>query len=164
MRFQYPPLLLPRAAGELISPRDAWLPDGGVNGRNPPRFSAGEDWPREGWLKLRWLSVRIVPVLAGPELERAELPGALNERSEPDCVPMPREAGAELRFPKPLGSRFEIPALGRCIPLLAPRAVNSPLERPPAGIAPTWFCAIDCRRFEVCCWNDAGRAVLLCEP
>ena len=25
-----------------------------------------------------------------------------------------------------------------------------------------WFCCIVCRRLAVCCWNDTGRATLLC--
>lgn len=58
-----------------------------------------------------------------------------------------------------------VPALGFCIELeaFAPRKPAEPaaLARPPAGIAPTWFCAIDCRRLAVCCWNDAGRDMLL---
>jgi hypothetical protein len=58
--------------------------------------------------------------------------------------------------------RLEIPALGRCIE--PPRAENPALERPPAGIAPTRFCCIDCRRLAVCCENDAGRVMLLCDP
>jgi len=66
-----------------------------------------------------------------------------------------------------------VPALGFCIELEAipPRKPAEALARPPAGTAPTWFCAIDCRRLAVCCWNDAGRAMLLwaeptkcCEP
>jgi hypothetical protein len=54
-----------------------------------------------------------------------------------------------------------LPALGFC---MVPRALADglKLERPPAGIAPTWLCAIDCRRLAVCCWNDAGRDMLLC--
>ena len=37
-----------------------------------------------------------------------------------------------------------------------------PLTRPPAGTAPTWLRCIACRRLAVCCWNDTGRATLLC--
>jgi hypothetical protein len=37
------PGLPPRAAYELDSPREAWLLEGGVKGRNPPRFSAPAD-------------------------------------------------------------------------------------------------------------------------
>lgn len=77
---------------------------------------------------------------------------------------------AALRFAELFISRPpNVPALGFCIELvaLAPRKPADPpaLIRPPAGIAPTCLCAIDCRRLAVCCWNDAGRAILLCaEP
>ena len=71
-----------------------------------------------------------------------------------------------LRLPKPPLSRFVMPALGRCIfPAgVETRPANAAFERPPAGIPPTWPCCIDCRRLAVCCWNDAGRAKLLCDP
>lgn len=34
--------------------------------------------------------------------------------------------------------------------------------RPPAGTAPTRLCCIACRKLAVCCWNETGRATLLC--
>lgn len=56
-----------------------------------------------------------------------------------------------------------VPALGRM--LLDARAENELLlKRPPAGTAPTWFCCIDCRRLDVCCWKDAGRMLLCVDP
>lgn len=68
-----------------------------------------------------------------------------------------------LRLPKLFISRFAgIPALGRAIELVL-RAANW-LWRPPAGIAPTWFCCIVCLRLAVCWWNETGRAMLLCDP
>lgn len=56
-----------------------------------------------------------------------------------------------------------MPALGRAT-LLRPRAAKSTAERPPAGIAPTRLCCMDCRRLAVCWWNETGRATLLCVP
>src|SRR5579864_4968245 len=47
---------------------------------------------------------------------------------------------------------------------LGPRPANAAFERPPAGTAPTWLCCIVCRRLAVCCWNETGRAKLLCDP
>src|SRR5579864_5442905 len=58
---------------------------------------------------------------------------------------------------------WNVPALGFCPPIL-PRAVVSPAKRPPAGTAPTWLCCIVCRRLAVCCWNETGREMLLCDP
>jgi hypothetical protein len=75
-------------------------------------------------------------------------------------------AGDELprRLPTLPDSRLAMPALGRSIVPDAPRAESAPFERPPAGIPPTWLCAIDCRRLEVSCLNEAGREMLLCDP
>lgn len=128
----------------LNVPAERLLPLGGVNGRYPPRFSAGE--------------FCMVP-RCGSGREPALLP--LNEPYPPRfsfCV-------AELRFPKLPVCRFATPALGRCMVPTAPELrPNPPLERPPAGIAPTRLCCIVCRKLAVCCWNDAGREMLLCDP
>ena len=116
------------------------LPLGGVNGRNPPRSTGCDDVPRTG---------------SDPRLLFV---GGLNELNPP------RFAGTALltpRLPTPFVSRAAIPALGLC---MVPRANSPPFERPPAGIPLTRFCCIDCRRFEVSCWNDTGRAMLLCDP
>src|SRR6202011_3423377 len=92
--------------------------------------------------------------------EREPLLGGVNERLPP---PWFEKLGFKLR----LAELFiclppTAPALGFCIELAAvPRKPAEPPARPPAGIAPTWFCAIDWRRLAVCCWNDAGRAILL---
>jgi hypothetical protein len=64
---------------------------------------------------------------------------------------------------------WNVPALGFCIDPdpLAPRKPADwlALVRPPAGTAPTWLCCMVCRKLAVCCWNDTGRATLLCvEP
>jgi len=60
-----------------------------------------------------------------------------------------------------IGCRFEgVPALGRCI---APRdATDSLVVRAPAENPFTWLCCMVCCRCAVSCWNDAGRATLLC--
>jgi hypothetical protein len=58
-----------------------------------------------------------------------------------------------------------VPALGFCIVLegvLRAAEDSAALLRPLAVTAFTWFCCIVCCRREVSCWNDAGRATLLC--
>jgi hypothetical protein len=122
------------------SPREAALREGGVKGRNPSRFAALADC-----VAPRCASV-LEPVLLRSALasdERLLLPGGVNERIVP----------------------ADEPVLERCavVAAPAPRAADSPApSRPPAGIAPTWFCAMLCRRLAVCCWNDCGREALLC--
>src|SRR4029077_11043885 len=131
---------------------DRLLAFGGVNGRKPGCIAV----PRAG------SDPRFA--LFGALLFVALLLGELNGRTPPrfwfcaapGCVMVPW-------FAKPFVAPFAgTPALGR--PIAPLRAAKSPLGRPPAGTAPTWFCCIVCRRFAVCCVNDAGRTILLCVP
>jgi hypothetical protein len=156
--------------------RDAWLLEGGVKGRNPPPFA-------DPVLLEPIFSEPMVrdPTLEDPTLFRSEAEPAL-VRSE---FPYPderlllfkvlfevlfgalKERDPALRLDSP-SRPATVPALGFCIEpdAAAPRnpADVPALVRPPAVTAPTWFAAIDCRRLAVCCWNEAGRATLLCDP
>ena len=60
-----------------------------------------------------------------------------------------------------IGCRAEnVPEFDRCI---VPReATDPPIERPPAENPFTWLCCMVCCKCAVSCWNDAGRATLLC--
>src|SRR5580700_988109 len=122
--------------------REAALRDGGVKGRNPSRLAAGADCvaPRcDSMLELALFR----PALTSDE--RVLLPGGMKERIVP----------------------ADEPVFDRCAVLAAPvpRNADSPApSRPPAGIAPTWFCAMLCRRLAVCCWNDCDGDALLCAP
>jgi hypothetical protein len=127
-----------------------------VNDRNPPPLLA-EPALLEPVLKE--------PVFARSVFVRSEF-AALDDR--PLLLGGANERLPSLRFAELFSLSPAVPALGFCIELyaVAPRnpADVPALVRPPAEIAPTWFDAIDCRRLAVCCWNDAGRATLLCEP
>jgi hypothetical protein len=139
--------------------RDAWLLGGGVNGRNPPPFV-------DPVLLEPIFSEPMVrdPMLEEPTLFRSEAEPAL-VRSE---FPYPDERLLLLKVLFEVSRPATVPALGFCIgpDAAAPRnpADVAALVRPPAVTAPTWFPAIDCRRLAVCCWNEAGRATLLCDP
>lgn len=182
MNGRYPPRL---SAALDCGAREPAKPDcgaralllGGVNGRNPPRFADCDGpacWVREpakpdsgervfefGGVNGRYPPCE--PALEfGMALERLAEFGLPND---PRFALEPAEARAVvLRLPKLFVSRLAgMPALGRAIEFLL-RAANSVFERPPAGIAPTWFRCIVCLRLAVCCWNETGRAMLLCVP
>src|SRR5450432_3528046 len=76
--------------------------DGGVNGRNPPRFSTGD------WLAPRGLSVgeNPRPLLSEERLPPALLPlGGVNGRKPPrstGCEAVPRGDSVGKRFPTEL--------------------------------------------------------------
>jgi hypothetical protein len=104
-----------------------------------------------------------------PSAERGlPLLGGVNERAvDPELAKL-----RALLFPisRPPPSRpLAVPALG--LPIDPdpepenPRDADSfPFARPPPAANPlTWFCAIDCCRCEVSCWNEV-RATLLCDP
>ena len=181
-------------------PRDIWLLEGGVNGRNPPLDCGLRDSfviPRDSFAEfileprllllggvngrypLLGCAVREAP-LSDPAFEKLRLLlllGGVNEREAPlfavrEFSRLPRfsfcvEPIAERLAMPPPSRPPKVPAFGFCMELLPaiPREAEFAFSKcPPAGTAPTWFCAIVCRRPAVCCWNEAGRAMLLCDP
>lgn len=153
--FRDPIFSEPRLTGptEFVEPAGRVLLFGGVKGRNPPRFTGS--------------ATRFVPEFAGP-VGRVAVPllGELNGRDPmrfPFCTD--DDGLPTLLLPAVFVARFENdPALGFCMVPLdgVPRAVDSPPKRPPAGTPPTWLRCIVCRRLACCCWNETGRAILLC--
>jgi len=131
-----------------------------VNGRNPSRFADGL-WavPRAGSTPRSALPKPVFERsdIVGDE-ERFVLFGGVKGRAPPFMLD-----GCTLRLPKLPDSRLATPALGRDIVPFAPRE-NPAFETPPAGIPPTWLCAIACRRLAVSWVNEAGREILLCVP
>lgn len=167
---------------ELLAGAERLLALGGLNGRKPLFAGCCDTLPLAGSVERLLLlggvkernppcCARVVPRAGSGD--RFGLFGALNGRKPPrfwfeTVEPWFIEPWfiepwfIELRLPILFVSRFAgMPALGRC---MVPRAAKAALERPPAGIAPTWLCCMACRRFDVCCVNDAGRTMLLCVP
>lgn len=83
----------------------------------------------------------------------------------PFCAVDPAKPRVPGFISRPL--RGVTPAVGLLLnPLNPPREFANPVfvARPPAVNPRTWFCAIACCRCDCSCWNDAGRAMLLCVP
>jgi hypothetical protein len=97
------------------------------------------------------------------EPEGRELLGGVNGRKPPRFPPgIVEDEPFALRLPKLFDCRLEsVPPLGRC---MVPRVATDPaVVRPPPAENPfTWLCCMVCCKCAVCCWNDAGRATLLC--
>lgn len=117
-----------------------------MNERNPSRFAVelprSEFDPKDRELLLGGVKLRF-----------------------PFCVLEP----AAPRLPELLNSppRAAVPALGLLLePANPPRDAADPvlLAWLPAVNPFTWFCAIACCICDCSCWNEAGRAVLLCDP
>ena len=146
-----------------------------MNGRNPSRPVDGADWlvPRCGpRLERSLLECPTVPCceFAEPDGRVLLLLGGVNGRNPPRLPPCIGEEGLFALLVPGLFidwficCRFEnVPALGRCIVPCA--ATDPPVTRPPAENPFTWLCRMVCCKCAVSCWNDAGRATLLCtEP
>lgn len=103
------------------------------------------------------------PGLIDPADLEVLLLGGVNGRNPPRFPPCIGEDGLFTpRLPELfVDCRFEgVPGLGRCI---VPCAVTDPpLTRPPAENPFTWLCCMAWCKCAVSCWNDAGRATLLC--
>jgi hypothetical protein len=137
------------------------VPLGGVNGLSPPRFT--------GWVFVPC----DAPAFADPEFPdpglivptecTLVLVGGVNGRNPPR---FPACVGEDGLFTLRLlalfvDCRFEgVPGLGRCIVPCA--ATDPPFTRPPAENPFTWPWCMACCKCAVSCWNDAGRATLLC--
>lgn len=127
--FRDPRFSEPRLTGpiEFVEPAGCVLLLGGVNGRNPPRFTGS--------------APRFVPAFADPVGRVVGLLLAESNGRYPLRFPFCTDDGVPtLLVPAEFVSRLENePALGFCMVPFAgvPRATDSPPKRPPAGTAPT---------------------------
>jgi hypothetical protein len=71
---------------------------------------------------------------------------------------LPAAAADERELPLAEVKARDAPALDRAA------IASPPPSRPPAGTAPTWFCAILCLKLAVSCENDCREALLCAVP
>lgn len=139
-----------------------------MKGRNPSRPADGADWPTPrcgAMLERCTFEGPMFPrsELTGPEGRVLLLFGGVNGRNPPRFPPCVVEDGLLVLLLTGVFvcCRLEnVPGIARCIVLRV--ATAPPVMRAPAEIPFTWFCCIVCCRRAVCCWNEAGRATLLC--